>query len=67
MAFVKGAHPTMCIPMLTSLLVCADVSHWHLMSSHASPFESPSLPRLWNGAWSYEERYAVEDMKRVVR
>ncbi|CAK9214555.1 unnamed protein product [Sphagnum troendelagicum] len=43
-----------------------NVLHWHIVDEEAFPIEIPSYPRLWNGAYSYKERYTTEDAAEIV-
>ncbi|GJP48597.1 hypothetical protein CLOM_g7892 [Closterium sp. NIES-68] len=44
-----------------------NVLHWHLVDAQSFPIETPSFPRLWEGAFSLAERYTLKDAKHVVR
>ncbi|XP_074329218.1 beta-hexosaminidase 3 [Apium graveolens] len=44
-----------------------NVLHWHIVDSQSFPLEIPSYPKLWNGAYSIEERYTVADATEIVR
>lgn len=44
-----------------------NVLHWHIVDSQSFPLEIPSYPKLWNGAYSIEERYTVADAAEIVR
>lgn len=41
--------------------------HWHIVDTQSFPLEIPSYPKLWNGAYSSEERYTVADAAEIVR
>ncbi|CAK9227434.1 unnamed protein product [Sphagnum troendelagicum] len=43
-----------------------NVLHWHIVDEEAFPIEIPSYPGLWNGAYSYKERYNIEDASEIV-
>ena len=43
-----------------------NVLHWHLVDTQSFPFESTSMPELWEGAFSKAERYTQDDVKGVV-
>lgn len=44
-----------------------NVLHWHIVDKQSFPLEIPSLPNLWNGAYSFTERYTMEDAREIVR
>ncbi|CAI5480611.1 unnamed protein product [Closterium sp. Yama58-4] len=44
-----------------------NVLHWHLVDAQSFPIETPSFPRLWEGAFSQAERYTLRDAKHIVR
>ncbi|KAJ0972223.1 hypothetical protein J5N97_020182 [Dioscorea zingiberensis] len=44
-----------------------NVLHWHIVDRESFPIEIPSYPKLWNGAYSYYERYTVADAQEVVQ
>ncbi|KAH7685118.1 hexosaminidase protein [Dioscorea alata] len=44
-----------------------NVLHWHIVDRESFPIEIPSYPKLWNGAYSYSERYTVADAKEIVQ
>lgn len=44
-----------------------NVLHWHIVDTQSFPLEIPSYPRLWNGAYSYAERYTVADSLEIVQ
>lgn len=43
-----------------------NVLHWHLVDEEAFPLEVPSRPKLWEGAYSSQERYTLADAAEVV-
>lgn len=43
-----------------------NVLHWHAVDDQSFPLETPSYPKLWQGAYSKDQRYTVDDMKSVV-
>lgn len=43
-----------------------NVLHWHIVDSQSFPFESKTHPKLWNGAYSSQERYTQEDVAAIV-
>ncbi|XP_008788259.1 beta-hexosaminidase 3 isoform X1 [Phoenix dactylifera] len=44
-----------------------NVLHWHIVDKQSFPLEIPSYPRLWNGAYSYTERYTMADAREIVQ
>ena len=38
----------------------------HISDQQSFPFESKKRPKLWNGAWSLEERYTQLDARGLV-
>lgn len=44
-----------------------NVLHWHIVDSQSFPLEIPSFPKLWDGAYTFEERYTVADAAEIVR
>lgn len=43
-----------------------NVLHWHVVDTQSFPLEIPSLPKLWNGAYSPSERYTMNDAHEIV-
>jgi len=43
-----------------------NVLHWHMSDSQSFPLQIKSSPKLWNGAWSSQERYIQGDVEDVV-
>lgn len=43
-----------------------NVLHWHIVDTQSFPLEIPSLPKLWNGAYSPSERYTMNDAHEIV-
>ncbi|XP_065845351.1 uncharacterized protein [Oscarella lobularis] len=43
-----------------------NVLHWHIVDTQSFPLQSLKYPKLWNGAYSSQERYSIEDVKDVV-
>jgi hexosaminidase len=43
-----------------------NVFHWHVVDTQSFPFQSLSYPKLWDGAYSKQERYRQEDVKHIV-
>ncbi|KAG9141578.1 hypothetical protein Leryth_026539 [Lithospermum erythrorhizon] len=43
-----------------------NVLHWHIVDSQSFPLEIPSLPKMWNGAYSREEQYTMADAAEIV-
>jgi hexosaminidase len=44
-----------------------NVLHWHIVDEQSFPIEIPSYPKLWNGSYSYSERYTMSDATDIVR
>ncbi|XP_078182328.1 beta-hexosaminidase 3-like [Carex rostrata] len=44
-----------------------NVLHWHIVDDQSFPLEIPSYPKLWDGAYSYSERYTINDATEIVR
>ncbi|XP_022680619.1 beta-hexosaminidase 3 isoform X1 [Setaria italica] len=44
-----------------------NVLHWHVVDEQSFPIEIPSYPKLWNGAYSYSERYTKDDAIDIVQ
>ncbi|KAL5773816.1 hypothetical protein ACOSQ2_013740 [Xanthoceras sorbifolium] len=44
-----------------------NVLHWHIVDTQSFPLEIPSYPKLWDGAYSIQERYTVADAAEIVR
>jgi len=42
------------------------VLHWHMSDSQSFPMQSTSAPKLWEGAYSADERYTQDDIAAVV-
>ena len=43
-----------------------NVLHWHMVDSQSYPFQSKTYPKLWDGAYSDQERYTQADIAAVV-
>lgn len=43
-----------------------NVLHWHVVDTQSFPFESSTYPKLWNGAYSKQERYTQADIRSLV-
>ncbi|KAL6909977.1 hypothetical protein ACP4OV_001235 [Aristida adscensionis] len=44
-----------------------NILHWHIVDEESFPLEIPSYPKLWNGAYSYSERYTMDDAIDIVQ
>ncbi|PKA59282.1 Beta-hexosaminidase 3 [Apostasia shenzhenica] len=44
-----------------------NVLHWHAVDRESFPIELPSFPKLWDGAYSYSERYTTADAHEIVQ
>ncbi|KAL6620255.1 hypothetical protein ACP70R_035394 [Stipagrostis hirtigluma subsp. patula] len=44
-----------------------NVLHWHIVDEQSFPLEIPSYPKLWNGAYSYSEKYTMDDAIDIVQ
>jgi len=53
--------------MIDSLVYAKiNVLHWHMSDSQSFPMESKTSPKLWEGAYSPQERYLQTDIADVV-
>lgn len=53
--------------MITSLSFAKlNVLHWHMSDDQSFPFESQTHPKLWQAAYSSQERYSQLDIHGVV-
>jgi hexosaminidase len=53
--------------MIDSLVYAKmNVLHWHMSDSQSFPMQSKTYPKLWNGAWSLQERYTQADIASIV-
>lgn len=43
-----------------------NVLHWHMADTQSFPFEVKGYPKLWNAAWSPQERFQQEDVRAIV-
>ena len=43
-----------------------NVLHWHVVDTQSFPFESKAYPKLWEGAYSKQERYSHTDIAEIV-
>ena len=43
-----------------------NVLHWHIVDSQSYPFQSKTYPKLWDGAYSAQERYTQADIAAIV-
>eukprot|EP00850_Spirogloea_muscicola_P005928 SM000027S09709 [mRNA] locus=s27:999024:1002537:+ [translate_table: standard] len=43
-----------------------NVLHWHMEDTEAFPVEVPSFPKLWQGAFSPQERFTIMDLNDIV-
>ncbi|KAF7032040.1 hypothetical protein CFC21_043268 [Triticum aestivum] len=60
LATIKGVIDAMTYSKL-------NVLHWHIVDEQSFPIEIPSYPKLWNGSYSYSERYTMPDAIDIVR
>ncbi|CAH2065594.1 unnamed protein product [Thlaspi arvense] len=44
-----------------------NVLHWHIVDSQSFPLEILSYPKLWNGAYSFSQKYTFEDATAIVK
>uniref|UniRef100_A0A2C9UU70 beta-N-acetylhexosaminidase n=1 Tax=Manihot esculenta TaxID=3983 RepID=A0A2C9UU70_MANES len=59
------------LPMIKKVIdsmvyVKLNVLHWHIVDTQSFPLEIPSYPKLWDGAYSYSERYTFADAAEIV-
>jgi hypothetical protein len=47
--------------------IMQNVLHWHIVDEQSFPIEIPSYPKLWNGSYSFSERYTMSDAIDIVR
>jgi hypothetical protein len=57
----------LCYAMLCCAMLWCGVVCRHMSDSQSFPFESKSHPKLWDGAFSPEERYSQLDARELVR
>lgn len=43
-----------------------NVLHWHVVDTQSFPFESKAYPRLWDGAYTKQEKYSHSDIVELV-
>lgn len=43
-----------------------NVFHWHISDDQSFPMQSTTSPKLWEGAFSHQQRYTQADIKAVV-
>lgn len=43
-----------------------NVLHWHMSDSQSFPMQSTTAPKLWDGAYSAQERYTQADVAAIV-
>jgi hexosaminidase len=43
-----------------------NVLHWHVVDTQSFPFQSRTYPKLWDGAYSKQERYTQQDIRYLV-
>ena len=36
-----------------------NVLHWHISDSESIPYHTKKYPKLWEGAWSRDEKYSL--------
>ena len=53
--------------MLFCSYIMQNVLHWHIVDAQSFPIEIPSYPKLWNGSYSFSERYTTSDAIDIVR
>jgi len=59
------------VRMLKQLLNSMEVAkfnvlHWHIVDAQSFPLQSKAFPKLWNGAYSEDERYTQEDVADLI-
>lgn len=53
--------------LILCYFIMQNVLHWHIVDEQSFPIEIPSYPKLWNGSYSYSERYTMSDAIDIVR
>ena len=43
-----------------------NVLHWHMSDTQSFPFQSKTMPKLWDGAYSPQEKYTQADIAMTV-
>lgn len=43
-----------------------NVLHWHVVDTQSFPFQSKTFPKLWNGAYTNNERYLQSEIEDLV-
>jgi hexosaminidase len=43
-----------------------NVLHWHVVDAQSFPLQIKSFPKLWQGAWSPQERYTQQQVRFIV-
>ena len=43
-----------------------NVFHWHVVDTQSFPYQSVSRPKLWDGAYSAQERYSQREIKDLL-
>lgn len=68
---IDSARHYLPIPVIKRIIdsmawIKLNVLHWHLVDDESFPIQVPSMPEMWKGAFSSQERYTHWDIEEVV-